>query len=108
MNYFNFNPLEFTAKTVLRQNDRVRHLVSSISKVKALVHVNQLCNQIENYRRIALFASCCFSGEERREIHERCSHGINDCNNELRRLTGDALLDKAIERLTDKRNGYQY
>lgn len=103
MNYLNFNPLELAAKLIALQNDRVQHLVSRMSKVKTLVHANQLCNQIDNYQKIALFASCCFSGEEKREILEHCCHGINDCNNELRKLTRDTLLDKTLERLTDTR-----
>ena len=57
MNYLNFNPLELAAKLIALQNDRVQHLVSRMSKVKTLVHANQLCNQIDNYQRIALFAS---------------------------------------------------
>ena len=103
MNYLNLNPLELAVKLIALQNDRVRHLASSISKVKTLVHANQLCNQIDNYQRIALFASCYFSGEEKREILEHCCHGINDCNNELRKLTRDTLLDKTLEGLTNTR-----
>ena len=93
MNYFNLNPFDF---------------ISDMSKAKTLLHVNQLYNQIDNYQRIASLASCCSLCEERSWILEHCSHGINDCNNELRRLTNNTLLDKAIERLIDKRSGYQH
>ena len=103
MNYLNLNPLELAVKLIALQNDRVRHLASSISKVKTLVHANQLCNQIDNYQRIASFAFSCYFCEKRNRILEHCSHGINDYNNELRKLTRDTLLDKTLERLTDTR-----
>ena len=82
MNDFNCNPLELVAKIVLLQNDKVRDFITNMSKVRTMVHINQLCYRIDNYRRIALFASCYCSDEERQGIYERCSHGINDCNNE--------------------------
>ena len=93
MDNFDCYLLELAAMIILLNNGRVRYLVSNMSKFKTLVHANQICNQIDNYRRIALFASTCCSDEERREIHERCSHGIYDCNNELRKLTEDAIRD---------------
>ena len=108
MNYFDCNPLELAAKIILLNNDRVRYLVSNMSKFKTLVHANQICNQIDNYRRIALFASTCCSDEERREIHERCSHGIYDCNNELRKLTEDAIRDELVIRELDKKRFLYY
>ena len=108
MNDFDGNPLELAAKIILLNNGRVRYLVSNMSKFKTLVHANQICNQIDNYRRIALFASTCCSDEERREIHERCSHGIYDCNNELRKLTEDAIRDELVIRELDKNRCLYY
>ena len=108
MNCFNCNPLELATKIVLLNNGRVRYLVSNMSKFKTLVHANQICNQIDNYRRIALFASTCCSDEERREIHERCSHGIYDCNNELRKLTEDAIRNELFIRELDKNRCLYY
>ena len=108
MNDFNCNPLELVAKIVLLQNDKVRDFITNMSKVRTMVHINQLCYQIDNYRRIAVFASCCCSDEERREIHERCSHGINDCNNELRKLTEDAIRDELVIRELDKNRCLYY
>ena len=108
MNYFDCNPLGLAARIILQNNDRVRYLVSNMSKFKTLVHANLLCNQIDNYRRVAVFASCYCSDEERREIHERCSHGINDCNNELRKLTEDAIRDELVIRELDKKRCLYY
>ena len=108
MNFYNFNPLELATKTALLQNGRVRDFISNMSKVRTMVQVIQLCNQIDNYRRIALFTSCYCSDEERREIHERCSHGIYDCNNELRKLTEDAIRDELVIRELDKNRCLYY
>lgn len=108
MNFLNCNPLELATKIVLLNNDRVRYLVSNMSKFKTLVHANQICSQIDNYRKIAVFASCCCSDEERREIHERCSHGIYDCNNEFRKLTEDAIRDELVIRELDKNRCLYY
>ena len=107
MDYFNCNPLELAAKIVLLQNDRVRDFITNMSKVCSMEKANQLCTQIDKYRRIALFASCYFPDEKRREIHERCSHDIYDCNNELRKLTEDAIRDELLIRELDK-NRYLY
>ena len=98
---YNNNPLELAVKFVVFPYDKVRHLADSISKAKTLAHVNQLCNQIDNYRRIASFASCCFPGEICREIHERCYRGINDCNNELRKLAKKTVKDEFVMKLTN-------
>ena len=108
MNFYNFNPLELATKTALLQNGRVRDFITNMSKVRTMVKVYQLYAQIDNYRRIALFASCYCSDEERREIHERCSHGINDCNNELRKLTEDAIRDELVIRKLNKNRCIYY
>ena len=42
MNYFDCNPLELAAKIILLNNDRVRYLVSNMSKFKTLVYANLL------------------------------------------------------------------
>ena len=108
MDNFDCYLLELAAKIILLNNGRVRYLVSNMSKFKTLVHANQICNQIDNYRRIALFTSCYCSDEERREIHERCSYGIYDCNNELRKLTEDAIRDELVIRELDKNRCLYY
>ena len=103
MNFLDFNPLELVAKTALLQNGRLRDFITNMSKVRTMVKVYQLYAQIDNYRRIALFASTCCSDEERREIHERCSYGIYDCNNEFRKLTEDAIRDELVIRELDRK-----
>lgn len=108
MNHFNYHPLELAAKLILLKNDRIRDFISNVSKVNTLVHVGQLCNQIDSYQIIASFASCCSPSYERSKILEQCNHGTNDCYNELERLTKEALRDKAIEKYANMRRGYRY
>ena len=103
MNFLNCNPLELATKIVLLNNDRVRYLVSNMSKFKTLVHANQICSQIDNYRKIAVFASLCPLSNDRSKILELCNHGINDSYNELDRLKREALRDEVIERCVDMR-----
>lgn len=79
-----------------------------MSKVNTLIHAGQLCNQIGNYQRIASFASLCPPSNDRSKILELCNHGINDCYNELERLTKEAVRDKAIESYANMRRGYRY
>lgn len=102
------NLLELATKLILLQNDRVRDFYSNMSKVNTLVHAGQLYRQIEDYQRIASFASCCPPSYERSKILEQCNHGTNDCYNELKRLTKEALRDNVFERYADMRRGHQY
>ena len=103
MNYLNYNPFELAAKLILQRNARIRDFVSNVSKVNTLVHVGQLCNQIEVYQKIASFASLCPLSNDRSKILELCNHGINDSYNELDRLKREALRDEVIERCLDMR-----
>lgn len=109
MNYFNYNPFELAVKLIAFQsNDRVRELVSNISKTKSLIYASQLYQQREYYQRIASLASCCFPCNERSRTLEHCYHGINDCDNELKRIVEEELRNKTVERYTDEQRRYQY
>ena len=108
MNDFNYHPLELAAKIILLKNDGIRDVVNNVSKINALIHAGQLCNQIGIYQRIASFASCCPPSYERSKILEQCNHGTNDCYNEFKRLTKEALRDNVFERYADMRRGHQY
>ena len=103
MNDFNYHPLELATKLILLRNDRIRDIVSNVSKVNTLVHAGQLCNQIEYYQRIASFASLCPPSNDRNKILELCNHGINDSYNELDRIKREALRDEVIERCANMR-----
>ena len=108
MNDFNCHPLELAAKLILLKNDGIRDIVSNVSKVNTLVHVGQLCNQIESYQRIASFASWCPPSNDRDKILELCNHEVNDCYNELGRLMRESLKDETVERYSNMRRGHQY
>ena len=109
MNYSDYNPFELAPKLIPYQlNDGVRNHVDNISKVKTLVHVGQLYNQIEYYQRTASFASLCPPSNDRSKILEQCNHGINDCYNELERLAKETIMDRVIERYANMRRQRRY
>lgn len=103
----NINLLELAVKLILLRNDRIRDFASNVSKANTLVYAGQLCNQIGSYKRMASFASLYSPSNDRSKILELCNHGINDCYNELGRLTREAIRDEAIERYANMRRGYR-
>ena len=101
------NLIEDFAKVVILQNDRIRNATDYISKVTTLTTYDQILDyKVYCERMLSMIANDMyptFTYNQKQQLLYFFHHQKEECDNALQRLDQDALKDKLISKLAERR-----
>ena len=99
--------LEDLAKVVILQNDRIRNATDYISKLNTIITYDQIlyfkvyCERILSMIAYDMYPALSYN--EKQQLLHFFYHQKEECDKALQRLAQDALKDKLISKLAERR-----
>ena len=99
--------LEDLAKVVILQNDRIRNATDYISKLNTIITYDQIlyfkvyCERILSMIAYDMYPALSYN--EKQQLLHFFYHQKEECDKALQRLDQDALKDKLISKLAERR-----
>lgn len=102
--YINIQHLiEDLAKVVILQNDRIRNAADFSSKVNTFTKYGQILDYKVYCERMLLMIAYNMNPYQKQQLLHFFYHQKEECDKALQRLAQDALKDKLISKLAERR-----